>query len=62
MSTFTGGTGPDAERAEKQRRSKLEGIRRQVRSGKLVVRQMTDEERAEGGDRQAEEGAPWKTS
>jgi hypothetical protein len=62
MSTSTGGNGPDAERAEKLRRSKLEGIRRQVRSGKLVVRQMTDEERAESAGRQVEEGAPWKTS
>jgi hypothetical protein len=35
------------EQEEQRRRSKLEGIRRQVRSGKLVVRQMTAGERAQ---------------
>jgi hypothetical protein len=35
------------ERAEAQRRTKLESIKRQVKTGKLVVRQMTDAERAE---------------
>lgn len=63
MSNSTGNSGPDSERAEKRRRSKLEGIRRQVRSGKLVVRQMTAEERAKGVERhETEEVAPWKTS
>jgi hypothetical protein len=57
MSTSLGSSGSGAERVpneqeEKRRRSKLEGIRRQVRSGKLVVRQMTDEERAKA-DKQA---------
>ena len=35
------------ERAEERRQSKLEGIRRQVKSGRLVVRQMTPEELAQ---------------
>jgi len=35
------------ERAEAQRQTKLESIRRQVKAGKLVVRQMTPAERAE---------------
>jgi hypothetical protein len=35
------------ERAEAQRQSKLQSIKRQVKTGKLVVRQMTDAERAE---------------
>ena len=34
------------EQVEARRKTKLEGIRRQVKSGKLVVRQMTDDERA----------------
>ncbi len=34
------------ERAEEKRAEKLELIREQVASGKLVVREMTDEERA----------------
>jgi hypothetical protein len=34
------------ERAEERRQSKLEGIRRQVKAGRLTVRQMTPEERA----------------
>jgi len=34
------------EQVEARRKTKLEGIRRQVKSGRLVVRQMTDEERA----------------
>ncbi len=57
MSISSGSSHSDAartpnEQEEKRRRSKLEGIRRQVRSGKLVVRQMTDEERA-SADKQA---------
>jgi hypothetical protein len=57
MSISSGSSRSDAartpnEQEEKRRRSKLEGIRRQVRSGKLVVRQMTDEERA-SADKQA---------
>jgi hypothetical protein len=35
------------ERAEAQRATKLLSIRRQVKAGKLVVRQMTAAERAE---------------
>jgi len=35
------------ERAEERRRSKLDAIGRQIRSGKLVVRQMTAAERAQ---------------
>jgi hypothetical protein len=35
------------ERAEAQRQSKLLAIKRQVKAGKLVVRQMTAEELAE---------------
>ena len=35
------------EQVEARRKTKLEGIRRQVKSGKLVVRQMTDDERAQ---------------
>ena len=35
------------ERAEAQRQTKLVSIRRQVKAGKLVVRQMTPAERAE---------------
>jgi len=34
------------ERAEAKRRQKLDDLDEQVRSGSLVVRQMTDEERA----------------
>jgi hypothetical protein len=34
------------ERAEAQRQTKLQSIKRQVKAGKLVVRQMTAEERA----------------
>jgi hypothetical protein len=34
------------ERAEERRREKLEEVDRQVDSGSLTVRQMTDEERA----------------
>ncbi|HET9720544.1 MAG TPA: hypothetical protein VFP55_10730 [Solirubrobacteraceae bacterium] len=33
------------ERAEEKRAEKLEQVREQVRSGSLVIRQMTDEER-----------------
>ena len=33
------------ERQEEKRREKLEHVRRQVASGSLVVRKMTDEER-----------------
>lgn len=33
------------ERAEEKRQEKLDGVRRQIESGSLVVRQMTDEER-----------------
>lgn len=35
------------EQADARRRSKLNAIARQVKSGRLVVRQMTPEERAE---------------
>jgi hypothetical protein len=35
------------ERAAAQRQTKLSSIRRQVKAGKLVVRQMTPAERAE---------------
>ena len=35
------------ERAAAQRQTKLESIKRQVKAGKLVVRQMTPAERAE---------------
>lgn len=35
------------EQAEQRRRSKLDAIGRQIRSGKLVVRQMTAAERAQ---------------
>jgi hypothetical protein len=35
------------ERADAQRQTKLQSIRRQVKAGKLVVRQMTPAERAE---------------
>ncbi len=34
------------ERAEEQRRKKLAEVDKQIRDGSLVVRQMTDEERA----------------
>jgi hypothetical protein len=34
------------ERAEEKRRQKLEDVERQKESGELVVRKMTDEERA----------------
>ena len=33
------------ERAEEKRQEKLDLVREQVRSGSLVIRQMTDEER-----------------
>ncbi len=33
------------ERAEEKRQAKLEGVREQIQSGSLVIRQMTDEER-----------------
>jgi hypothetical protein len=35
------------ERADAQRQTKLQSIKRQVKTGKLVVRQMTPAERAE---------------
>ena len=35
------------ERADVQRQTKLRSIDRQIKSGKLVVRQMTPEERAQ---------------
>jgi hypothetical protein len=35
------------EQEEARRRTKLNSIRRQVKTGRLVVRQMTDEERAQ---------------
>ncbi len=35
------------EQAEARRQTKLNAIRRQVKTGKLVVRQMTAEERAQ---------------
>jgi hypothetical protein len=35
------------EQAEARRQSKLKAIERQVKTGRLVVRQMTPEERAE---------------
>jgi|RhiMetStandDraft_4_1073278.scaffolds.fasta_scaffold5435117_1 hypothetical protein len=35
------------ERADAQRQTKLKSISRQVKAGKLVVRQMTPEERAD---------------
>ncbi len=35
------------EQVEARRQTKLEGIRRQVRSGRLVVRQMTSEQQAQ---------------
>ena len=35
------------EQVEARRRSKLKAIHRQVKTGRLVVRQMTDEERAQ---------------
>jgi hypothetical protein len=35
------------ERADAQRQTKLLSIKRQVKAGKLVVRQMTDAERAD---------------
>jgi hypothetical protein len=34
------------ERAEKKREEKLESVREEVKAGSLVIRQMTDEERA----------------
>ncbi|MGH2874454.1 MAG: hypothetical protein ACRDL5_18595 [Solirubrobacteraceae bacterium] len=34
-----------AQRAEEQRQAKLELVRQQVKSGSLVIRQMTEEER-----------------
>jgi len=33
------------ERAERKRQEKLDVVRKQVKSGSLVIRQMTDEER-----------------
>jgi len=39
------------ERAEEQRRKKLAEVDKQIRDGSLVVRQMTDEERARYGPR-----------
>ena len=37
------------EQAEARRQTKLKSIKRQVQTGRLVVRQMTDEERADFG-------------
>lgn len=34
------------ERAEKKREEKLENVREEVKAGSLIIRQMTDEERA----------------
>jgi hypothetical protein len=39
------------ERAEEQRRKKLAEVDKQIRDGSLVVRQMTEEERARYGPR-----------
>jgi hypothetical protein len=36
-----------AEQAEARRQTKLRSIRQQVKTGRLVVRQMTDDERAQ---------------
>ena len=41
------------ERAEAKRAEKLEVVREQVKSGSLVIRQMTDEERRRYPPRQA---------
>jgi hypothetical protein len=53
------------ERAEAQRQAKLKSIRRQVKSGKLVVRQMTSAERSElppSTDATShQKGLPWET-
>ena len=43
------------EQAEARRQSKLKAIERQVKTGRLVVRQMTPEERAEFSSRDADE-------
>jgi hypothetical protein len=44
-SRATGARRTTRERAEDQRREKLELVRQQVKSGSLVIRQMTPEER-----------------
>jgi hypothetical protein len=41
------------ERAEEKRQEKLELVREQVQKGDLVIRQMTDEERAQNPPRPA---------
>jgi hypothetical protein len=41
------------ERAEEKRQEKLEHVRDEVKSGSLVIRQMTDEERERYPRRQA---------
>jgi hypothetical protein len=54
------------ERAAAQRQAKLKSIRRQVKSGRLVVRQMTAAERAElaaATDATShQKGLPWETN
>jgi hypothetical protein len=42
------------ERQQEQRQQRLEDMRRQVREGTLVIRQMTDEERAKNPPRARE--------
>ena len=45
-SRATGARRTTRERAEDQRQEKLELVRQQVKSGSLVIRQMTEEERS----------------
>ena len=45
-----------SEQAEERRQTKLNAIKRQVKSGRLVVRQMTSEERAEHSPRPSPQG------
>jgi hypothetical protein len=42
------------ERAQERRRQKLAGVQAQIRSGSLIVRQMTDAERARNPPRAAQ--------
>lgn len=46
------------ERAEEKRAEKLEVVRQQVKSGSLVIRQMTDEERRRYPPRPAQPQRP----
>jgi hypothetical protein len=48
------------ERAEEKRQAKLEQVREQVQNGELVIRQMTEEERAKYPPRTEQPKRPGK--